>query len=226
MCVCVVQVAANEPVLTVGADHVLDVGDAAALRARRVGRAVVNRVPWHALVAELAGLDHAKGADREQLLALLLGRGRHRVGVALPVCERARRAPVRGWVVVRVWAARCALRTSAVVALARRARVVAAALDAAERHPGVGRLGFRASLEVRPHTVARGAVLDEAVAQLEHELVPARLAVEEQALVPRDEHAARSRSRAARAGAGAPTRRPARPRAAAAAAATAGARAA
>ena len=128
--------------LAIGADHVLDVGDAAALRARRVGRAVGDdplvddvaksvkegrRDPGRLVTvvvvpSRLIAVGEAKGADREQFLAQLL-LGRHRVHVAFPV--------------------------AAVVALARRARVVAQALDAADRHPRVGAPRSR----LRPHTV-------------------------------------------------------------------------
>ena len=138
-------------ILAVGPDHVLHVSDAAALRARRVGRAIGDLLnAFH--------LGHAKGAHREQLLALLFALGRHRIRVAFPV--------------------------AAVVALARRERVVAAALDAVERHPRVRRL-----VRVEAAHGAGGAVLDEAVVQLEDELVLARLEVEEVALVARDERA-------------------------------------
>ena len=111
-------------VAPVGPDHVLHVGDARALRARGVRRAVRRR----------ARLGHAVGPDLEQLLALLEVR-RQRVDLRVPV--------------------------AAVVLLARLERGVAAALDAVERDPRVGRLVGR---EAADGLV--GAVGDEALAVL------------------------------------------------------------
>jgi len=78
------------------------------------------------------------------------------------------------------------LTVAAVVALARGERVVAAALAVVERRPGVGRL-----VAAQAAHDARGAVLGEAVGQLEHELVRARLGLEERVLVPAHEGGAR-----------------------------------
>ena len=171
VCVWVVQVAANEPVAPVGPLHVVDVGDAAALRARGVGRAVQHLV---------VGVE-AEGAHRQQLLAQLAV-GRQRVDVALPCAQQERARVSTGCAGLNCnW-----LTVAAVVALARRERVVAAALAVSERRPRVGRL-----VAAQAAHDARGAVLGEAIRQLKHELVRARLGLEERILVAPHEDRAR-----------------------------------
>ena len=86
----------------------------------------------------------------------------------------------------------CVVRTSAVVGLARGARVVAAALDAVERHPRIrARWGggvWRWWASGRRSDGALGAVPDEAVVQLDYELGLARLKVQHKPLVPSNQH--------------------------------------
>ena len=132
----------------IGPTHVLDVRDAAALRARGVRRAVGHPI----------ARVHAVRPHGQELLAQLAV-GRERVDLGLPV--------------------------AAVVLLARRQRVVPATLDVVERHPRMRRLVAGEAA----HGVV-GAVLDEALVELEHELIRARLALDDQLLVALDEQLA------------------------------------